>query len=92
MTTMGLQMSDEKIIDKLKGLFVSVDTVELMVHPGYPSKGSKGGCDSKSGPDGFSCSNDRLHELKQLQSQAIKNYFYQNDIKLISFLDLKNIS
>lgn len=85
---MGIQMSDEKIINKLKSILNKSNSVELMVHPGYPSKNSIGGCDANGCPDGFSCSNDRLHELQQLQSELLKRFFNENNIKLINFLDL----
>lgn len=58
-------------------------TVELMVHPGYPSHPLQGGCGE--GPDDFSQSSDRLHELNTLRDPALLNYYKQQGILLCAF-------
>ena len=47
-------------------------TVELMVHPGYPTAPDSGGCGQ--GPDLFAQSNDRKHELDILVSEKFLSY------------------
>jgi hypothetical protein len=44
-------------------------TVELMCHPGHPSRAGVGGC-SDNGPDDFAMSSDRLTELTVLSGDA----------------------
>ncbi|XP_052245643.1 carbohydrate deacetylase-like [Dreissena polymorpha] len=58
---------------------------ELMVHPGYKT-GESGGCGD--GPDDFSRSGDREHEMRILMSQDMKDFWAKQDIKLISFKDI----
>ena len=75
--------------------------LELMTHPGYPCVTDNGGCSIK-GPDDFAKSEDRLYELKFLQSEtAFKLFseisFIRSTFRIlfleISFLFLdKNIS
>ncbi|XP_076845931.1 carbohydrate deacetylase [Brachyhypopomus gauderio] len=61
-------------------------TVELMVHPGYPSHPLQGGCGE--GPDDFSQSSDRLHELNMLRDPVLHSYYKQQGILVCAFSDL----
>ncbi|XP_042561645.1 carbohydrate deacetylase isoform X2 [Clupea harengus] len=61
-------------------------TVELMVHPGYPSHPQEGGCGQ--GPDDFSLSEDRQHELEILTDPSLLAYYKQESIQLCAFRDL----
>ncbi|XP_078277425.1 carbohydrate deacetylase isoform X1 [Rhinoraja longicauda] len=61
-------------------------TIELMVHPGYSSFPEEGGCGQ--GPDGFSLSADRFHELETLQAPKLLKYYEQRSIQLCAFSDL----
>ncbi|MFT7805043.1 UPF0249 protein ydjC-like [Arapaima gigas] len=61
-------------------------TVELMVHPGYPSDPQQGGCGE--GPDSFSQSLDRQHELDTLMDPELLNFYTQEQIQLCAFKDL----
>lgn len=61
-------------------------TAELMVHPGYPSHPLEGGCGQ--GPDDFSQSEDRQHELKTLTDPSLLAYYKQESIQLCAFRDL----
>ena len=75
LTLMGKRMT----VDSLQKAFSIVsgidgnDVVELMTHPGYPSDSSCSihncGCLGGDGPDSFSSSPDRLHELELLKSK-----------------------
>lgn len=60
---------------------------ELMVHPGYKSIMGCGGCGE--GPDLFSCSSDREHELTTLESSDLKEFLKSNYISLCSFKELQ---
>ncbi|XP_034025643.1 carbohydrate deacetylase [Thalassophryne amazonica] len=61
-------------------------TAELMVHPGYPSDPHEGGCGE--GPDDFSCSVDRLHEVNVLRDPNLLAFYRQYRIQLCTFKDL----
>ncbi|XP_062398726.1 carbohydrate deacetylase [Sardina pilchardus] len=61
-------------------------TAELMVHPGYPSDPLEGGCGQ--GPDDFSQSEDRQHELETLTDPSLLAYYKQERIQLCAFRDL----
>lgn len=61
-------------------------TAELMVHPGYPSFPLQGGCGE--GPDDFSQSADRLHEMNMLRDPVLLSYYQQQGILLCAFNDL----
>ncbi|KAL6113886.1 ydjc [Pungitius sinensis] len=63
-----------------------VVTAELMVHPGYPSQPLDGGCGE--GPDDFSCSADRQHELSVLRDPALQALYRREGVQLCSFKDL----
>lgn len=61
-------------------------TAELMVHPGYPSRPHEGGCGE--GPDDFSQSDDRQHELRILSDPSLLALFHQERVQLCAFKDL----
>lgn len=61
-------------------------TAELMVHPGYPSVPEQGGCGE--GPDDFSQSAERLHELHVLRQPAVAQLYSQQGVTLCAFRDL----
>ncbi|XP_061673611.1 carbohydrate deacetylase isoform X2 [Syngnathoides biaculeatus] len=63
-----------------------VITAELMVHPGYPSHPQKGGCGE--GPDDFSQSDDRQHELSVLTDLSLFALYRQMRVQLCAFNDL----
>ncbi|CAG01318.1 unnamed protein product, partial [Tetraodon nigroviridis] len=62
-------------------------TAELMVHPGHPSRAQEGGCGE--GPDDFSQSDDREHELKVLTHPSVLGLYRQHRVQLCSFRDLR---
>lgn len=62
-------------------------TAELMVHPGYPSRPQEGGCGE--GPDDFSQSEDRRHELNVLTQPSLLALYRQHRVQLCSFKDLQ---
>lgn len=64
----------------------SAVTAELMVHPGYPSLSHQGGCGE--GPDDFSKSADRQHELSVLSDPALHDMYRQERVQLCAFKDL----
>ncbi|KAJ8286204.1 hypothetical protein GJAV_G00035750 [Gymnothorax javanicus] len=61
-------------------------TVELMVHPGYPSDPNQGGCGE--GPDEFSQSQERRHELDTLMDPQLQAFYKQERVLLCAFKDL----
>ncbi|KAM8760979.1 carbohydrate deacetylase isoform 2-T2 [Acanthopagrus schlegelii] len=63
-----------------------VITGELMVHPGYPSHSQVGGCGE--GPDDFSQSADRQHELNMLRDPSLLALYSQKCVQLCAFKDL----
>ncbi|XP_068167052.1 carbohydrate deacetylase isoform X2 [Antennarius striatus] len=62
-----------------------VVTAELMVHPGYPSDAHEGGCGE--GPDSFSQSADRQHELDVLTQPSLLAFYRQHRIRVCVFQD-----
>ncbi|XP_061585649.1 carbohydrate deacetylase [Cololabis saira] len=60
-------------------------TAELMTHPGYPSHPLDGGCGE--GPDDFSQSADRQHELNVLKDPSVLALYSQEHVRLCSFKD-----
>lgn len=62
-------------------------TAELMAHPGYPSVPPAGGCGE--GPDAFSCSWERLHELRVLTAPTLRARFAQDGVRLCTLKDLQ---
>ena len=63
-----------------------VVTAELMVHPGYPSHPQLGGCGE--GPDDFSQSADRQHELSMLTDPSLLALYSQERVQLCAFKDI----
>lgn len=61
-------------------------TIELMTHPGYPSVPPVGGCGE--GPDDFSQSWERLHELETLKNPELQSHYKTRNIQLCAFKDL----
>lgn len=61
-------------------------TAELMVHPGYPSNPHEGGCGE--GPDDFSQSADRQHELNVLTDPSLLAIYSQEGVQLCAFKDI----
>ncbi|XP_030671754.1 carbohydrate deacetylase isoform X1 [Nomascus leucogenys] len=61
-------------------------TAELMAHPGYPSVPPTGGCGE--GPDAFSCSWERLHELRVLTAPTLRAQLTQDGVQLCALDDL----
>ncbi|XP_056408298.1 carbohydrate deacetylase [Hyla sarda] len=64
----------------------SSTSIELMTHPGYPSVLSEGGCGE--GPDDFSQSWERLHEMKTLKDPLLHSYYSERGVRLCAFRDL----
>ncbi|NWW29457.1 YDJC deacetylase, partial [Panurus biarmicus] len=95
LSTMGRNMSVSSIRSAMdsailqlpaKARHSSAVTVELMVHPGYPSVPPAGGCGE--GPDDFSQSWERLHELQTLIKPELQSHYKSRNIQLCSFKDL----
>uniref|UniRef100_K7FG92 Carbohydrate deacetylase n=1 Tax=Pelodiscus sinensis TaxID=13735 RepID=K7FG92_PELSI len=93
LSTMGKNMSVSNIksaIDSAMLTFTTKQsrtvTIELMVHPGYPTIPPAGGCGE--GPDDFSQSWERLHELQILMNPELQNYYKTRNIQLCAFKDL----
>ncbi|XP_068957011.1 carbohydrate deacetylase isoform X1 [Petaurus breviceps papuanus] len=98
LSTMGKDMSVSRIeaaIEQAVGSVLSPEdalqggraiTMELMTHPGYPSVSPTSGCGE--GPDAFSQSWERLHELQTLLDPALHNSYQERSIKLCAFKDL----
>ncbi|KAM3940861.1 carbohydrate deacetylase [Leptodactylus fuscus] len=61
-------------------------SIELMTHPGYPSVSSEGGCGE--GPDDFSQSWERLHEMNILKDPLLHSYYRDLGIRMCAFRDL----
>ncbi|KAM3826397.1 carbohydrate deacetylase [Vipera latastei] len=61
-------------------------TLELMTHPGYPSIPPTGGCGE--GPDDFSQSWERRHELETLTNPELQKHYRIRNIQLCAFKDL----
>ncbi|MBN3289225.1 YDJC deacetylase, partial [Polypterus senegalus] len=61
-------------------------TMELMVHPGYPSLPEEGGCGE--GPDDFSQSPERLHEFHTLNSSELLEFYKKKNLQICAFKDL----
>uniref|UniRef100_A0AAX7TRP8 Carbohydrate deacetylase n=1 Tax=Astatotilapia calliptera TaxID=8154 RepID=A0AAX7TRP8_ASTCA len=70
----------------VQGSHQPVVTAELMVHPGYPSHPKEGGCGE--GPDDFSQSADRQHELSVLKDPSVLALYCQERVQLCAFRDL----
>ncbi|NXP57490.1 YDJC deacetylase, partial [Chloropsis cyanopogon] len=93
LSTMGRNMSVSSILSAIDSAVLqltaapsSAVTIELMVHPGYPSVPPLGGCGE--GPDDFSQSWERLHELQTLIKPELQSHYKSRNIQLCSFKDL----
>ncbi|XP_054248831.1 carbohydrate deacetylase [Indicator indicator] len=95
LSTMGKNMSVGNIWSAIDSAIVEFTsktpqsrtvTIELMVHPGYPSIPPVGGCGE--GPDDFSQSWERLHELQTLMKPELQSNYKTRSIQLCSFKDL----
>lgn len=96
LSTMGSHMSVSSL-QRALSLALSTDgsddrpperplSAELMVHPGYPSLPREGGCGE--GPDDFSQSQDRQHELGVLTDPALGELYQTLGVQLCTFTDL----
>ncbi|CAL1616526.1 unnamed protein product [Knipowitschia caucasica] len=63
-------------------------SAELMVHPGYPSLPGEGGCGE--GPDDFSRSAERQHELTVLTDPGLDALLQREGVQRCSFRDLRS--
>ncbi|KAL9834101.1 carbohydrate deacetylase isoform 1-T6 [Geothlypis trichas] len=95
LSTMGRNMSVSSIQSAIDSAVLQLParapprgavTIELMVHPGYPSVPPAGGCGQ--GPDDFSQSWERLHELQTLIKPELQSHYKSRNIQLCSFKDL----
>ncbi|NWX30655.1 YDJC deacetylase, partial [Notiomystis cincta] len=95
LSTMGRNMSVSSIRSAIDSAVLELAakapqsrtvTIELMVHPGYPSVPPVGGCGE--GPDDFSQSWERLHELQTLIKPELQSHYKSRNIQLCSFKDL----
>ncbi|NXC10758.1 YDJC deacetylase, partial [Orthonyx spaldingii] len=95
LSTMGRNMSVSSICSAIDSAVLELTakaplsrtvTIELMVHPGYPSVPPFGGCGE--GPDDFSQSWERLHELQTLIKPELQSNYKSRNIQLCSFKDL----
>lgn len=94
LSTCGRHMSAHRVLGSLARALEDIPadhalTAELMAHPGYPSVPPAGGCGE--GPDAFSCSWERLHELHVLTAPTLRARLAQNGVQLcaIDVLDSK---
>ncbi|KAM9810804.1 carbohydrate deacetylase [Neosynchiropus ocellatus] len=98
LTTMGQNMSVSNLQRALRHALATapstsdeaVVTAELMVHPGYPSCPTEGGCGE--GPDDFSRSEERQHELRVLTEPGLFHLYKQQRVQLCAFRDLSGTS
>ncbi|THD20752.1 YdjC (Bacterial) [Fasciola hepatica] len=91
MSLMGSHQTIDGISDCLSRVSSTEDTVEFMAHPGFPllaSSTDDGGCGDSGGPDAFSCSSDREHEMQLLCSDELRNLLIGTNFHLSSFSDL----
>lgn len=91
LSTCGRNMSAHRVLEALARALEGVPTgqavtAELMAHPGYPSVPPLGGCGE--GPDAFSCSLDRLHELRVLTAPALRAQLARDGVQLCTLEDL----
>ena len=94
MPTMGKNMTVKRLKEALSNVFdldghfenSVIRSCELMVHPGYPCK--NGGCGQ--GPDDFSRSTERPHEMNVIQSDELLSFYKKNNIQLMPYPNLDN--
>ncbi|XP_062589410.1 carbohydrate deacetylase-like [Saccostrea cucullata] len=91
--TMGSDMTIERLQRQITRAFSSVEndviTCELMVHPGYKT-GLEGGCGD--GPDDFSRSPEREHEMSVLRGKDMLEFYCSQGIEVVSFEQCCNIN
>ncbi|KAM8918682.1 carbohydrate deacetylase [Lycaon pictus] len=91
LSTCGRHMSAHRVSGALVRALEGIPTgrtltAELMAHPGYPSVPPAGGCGE--GPDAFSCSWERLHELRVLTAPTLRTRLAQEGVQLCTLHDL----
>ncbi|XP_043414146.1 carbohydrate deacetylase [Prionailurus bengalensis] len=91
LSTCGRHMSVHRVSGALARALEGIPaghtlTAELMAHPGYPSVPPAGGCGK--GPDAFSCSWERLHELRVLTAPTLRAQLAQDGVQLCTLHDL----
>ncbi|XP_077015227.1 carbohydrate deacetylase [Tamandua tetradactyla] len=91
LSTCGRHMSPHRVSGALARALEGIPedhvlTAELMAHPGYPSVPPAGGCGE--GPDAFSCSWERLHELRVLTAPTLRARLAQDGVQLCPLDDL----
>ncbi|XP_032731867.1 carbohydrate deacetylase [Lontra canadensis] len=91
LSTCGRHMSAHRVSGALARALEGIPTghaltAELMAHPGYPSVPPAGGCGE--GPDAFSCSWERLHELRVLTAPTLRARLAQDGVQLCTLHDL----
>uniref|UniRef100_A0A8C0ZXA2 Carbohydrate deacetylase n=1 Tax=Castor canadensis TaxID=51338 RepID=A0A8C0ZXA2_CASCN len=92
LSTCGRHMSAHRVLGALALALENIPashalTAELMAHPGYPSVPPTGGCGE--GPDAFSCSWERLHELHVLKAPTLRAQLAQDGVQLCALDDLQ---
>ncbi|XP_013383664.1 carbohydrate deacetylase [Lingula anatina] len=94
MTTIGFDMTEERIQSTLKAFFSPDNTInkdkssvscEWMVHPGFIRWDGKGGAAAIQ-PDGNPAA--RLYECKAVINESMRQFYKEEGIELISFEDL----
>ncbi|XP_056001018.1 carbohydrate deacetylase-like [Ostrea edulis] len=84
--TMGPDMTLERLQRQIAKVYGppgnDVITCELMVHPGYRTS-TEGGCGI--GPDDFSMSGEREHEMSILRSKEMLEFYHKQGIEIVSF-------
>ncbi|VDP76503.1 unnamed protein product [Echinostoma caproni] len=99
MTLMGSHQTIDNISSCLNRLSHSIEgtTVEFMTHPGFKLQcdapkqihgGDMDGCGDPDGPDTFSCSSDREHEMQLLCGADFRNLLARTSWRLSTFRDL----
>ncbi|KAK3596285.1 hypothetical protein CHS0354_030660 [Potamilus streckersoni] len=83
-TTARSQTFCELVACSLSKIGSGIQICEFMVHPGYRTR-QTGGCGE--GPDSFSQSADREHEMAVLCNPRMTEFYTDLGIKLISFCD-----
>ena len=92
---MGAFMTDERLQTIILEAFTSAEreypgkttvTCELMTHPGHPTPMDYGGF--SWGTDDFGNSEERVHEIRVLSGEAMKNFYKNHNIELVSHQEL----
>ena len=85
---MTVERLQRQIAKAFKSDGSDVIACELMVHPGYKT-GDVGGCGC--GPDDFSQSAHREHEMSILQSKEMKDFYHAERIEIVPFQECYNL-